>query len=288
MSAIILLCIPPGLQDTSDAAHIHDTAAAGKQLVSEHHLGLPSHDGMLTTAGRAQPLALATTAAATASDEGIVDLEAYTDYAGASSSSSSSSSSEFLDGGDADAEQEQQQLGQQVTQGKDAALQQAARGSEQLRAGWMTSDLSVLLAGNYKAYMEAVVLAAQLCNVTAAAALSDAGSSCRVLYNSAAYLSTIAHRLNIPVEVAHGAQYCYPLPTAAGAAARQHCQVSNKAGWRPVVCITNVTYIWQLVLQGCSAGSCTCNWTRHWLLLHLMLAPAPAPAAVAAAAELHA
>jgi hypothetical protein len=77
-----------------------------------------------------------------------------------------------------------------------------------------------------------VVLSSQLCDVTAAAALKDAASSCRVLYNSAAYLSTIAHRLNIPVEVQQGLQYCYPLPAAAGAAPQQHCQVSSKRGVR--------------------------------------------------------
>jgi hypothetical protein len=155
-----LLHPPPGSQDTSDDAHIHNPAVSGKQLVSEHHLGLPSHDGMLTTAGRGLPLALATAAAAAApaaasGDEGIVDLEAYTDYAGASSSTSSSG---LLEGhGPAD---QQQQQG--ATKDNDAALQQAEGGaddvqiSEQLRAGWMTSDLSVLLAGNYRAYMEAV------------------------------------------------------------------------------------------------------------------------------------
>lgn len=73
------------------------------------------------------------------------------------------------------------------------------------------------------------VLSAQLCDVTAATALKDTTSSCRVLYNSAAYLSTIAHRLAIPVEVQHGGQYCYPLPAAAGATPRQHCQVRRHA-----------------------------------------------------------
>jgi hypothetical protein len=92
-----------------------------------------------------------------------------------------------------------------------------------------------------------VVLSSQLCDVTAAAALKDPTSSCRVLYNSAAYLSTIAHRLNIPVEVQQGLQYCYPLPAAAGAAPQQHCQVSNKRG---VTCSAAVITVCVLVLCG--------------------------------------
>ncbi|WIA08825.1 hypothetical protein OEZ85_008247 [Tetradesmus obliquus] len=221
--------VPAGPADASEAGHIHDPAASGKQLVSEHHLGLPSHEGLLTTAAasKGMPLALATAAAAAAAaaapgEEGIVDLEAYTDYGGASSSSS-----DLLDAGGT-AEQQQQT----TAQGGDAVLQQMnaedgahAAGSEALRAaGWMASDLSGLLGGSYRAYMEAAVLSAQLCDVTAATALKDTTSSCRVLYNSAAYLSTIAHRLAIPVEVQHGGQYCYPLPAAAGATPRQHCQ----------------------------------------------------------------
>jgi hypothetical protein len=73
-----------------------------------------------------------------------------------------------------------------------------------------------------------VVLSSHLCDVIAAATLKDPASSCRVLYNSAAYLSTIAHRLNIRVEVQQGVQYCYPLPAAVGAAPRQHCQVNSQ------------------------------------------------------------
>ncbi|KAF6259268.1 hypothetical protein COO60DRAFT_1514018 [Scenedesmus sp. NREL 46B-D3] len=175
----------------------------------------------------------------------MVDLEAYTDYAGAASSGSSS----LLDG-DAAAVQ---QLEQGVAEGGAASQQRAAgaaaASSKQLRAGWMTSDLSVLLADNYRAYMEAVVLSAELCDVTAAAALRDAARSCRLLYNSAAYLSTIAHSLNIPVEVQQGVQYCYPLPSAAGAAPRQHCQ----------------SYMPEMAYHGIVTG-----YNRHGARIHLV------------------
>jgi hypothetical protein len=122
-------------------------------------MGLASHDGMLTTASKSQVLTLVAAAAATG-DEGIVDLEAYTDYAGAPSSSDG-----LLDGDAMLIQQQQQQAEQVAAEGGAAGQQQrttegADAPAEQLRAGWMTSDLSVLLADNYRAYMEAVSLQA--------------------------------------------------------------------------------------------------------------------------------
>jgi hypothetical protein len=99
-----------------------------------------------------------------------------------------------------------------------------------------------------------VVLSAQLCDVAAAAALKDGAGSCRVLYNSAAYLSTIAHRLNIPVEVQHGVQYCYPLPSAAGATPRQHCQVSSPCCVLYICSRLHVVFICQLACSGSLTG----------------------------------
>jgi hypothetical protein len=110
---------------------------------------------MLTTATTGQPLTLIAAAAASG-DEGLVDLEAYTDYAGAASNSDG-----LLDGDAMLVQQQQEQAEQAVVEGGVAGQESRAAGgadapAEQLRAGWMTSDLSVLLADNYKAYMEAV------------------------------------------------------------------------------------------------------------------------------------
>jgi hypothetical protein len=149
------LATHPGAQDTSDNAHIHDPAVSGKLLISEHHMGLASHDGMLTTASTGQSLTLVAAAAASG-DEGLVDLEAYTDYGAAASSSNG-----LLDGNAMLDQQQQQQTEQAVVGGGVAGQQPRTAGgadapAEQMHAGWMTSDLSVLLADNYRAYMEAV------------------------------------------------------------------------------------------------------------------------------------
>lgn len=69
------------------------------------------------------------------------------------------------------------------------------------------------------------LLSAQLCDAAAAAVLKDSRQACRVPYSSAAYLSTAAHMLNIPVEVQQGVRYCYPLPAETGTLKHEHCQV---------------------------------------------------------------
>lgn len=65
-----------------------------------------------------------------------------------------------------------------------------------------------------------------MCDVAAAAVVTNTHTACVVSYNASTDLAATSHRLGIPVVIQHGFKYCYDLPQATAASAKQqHCQV---------------------------------------------------------------
>lgn len=148
----IRLCA--GEHEVFDYAHIHRPAVDGKKQLVAEYTGLPSMTGLLTTAKAGQD---------GTHEEGIMDMEAYTDYEATEQLNLEEPDSQD-DEYDTEAQEDQDGTQGQLKQGRDTAMRLQ-------RVGWMHQDFSGLMAEEYEQSMQQVGLVPRFWQWPAAAPL---------------------------------------------------------------------------------------------------------------------